>query len=124
MKHETIDLNTEAVRALVERIALAIDPEAVLADWPEALLFQVEMARAVIREAAEACGMSEGYIRGAIRRKELPRVKHGSAVRIDVEDLKQWNNAAKIEVSVEAHGQSWVQYTYPNLMVDSTGYKR
>lgn len=48
-----MDMRTEAVRAMVERLALAIDPEAILADWPEALAFQVDMARAVIRETHE-----------------------------------------------------------------------
>ena len=46
-------MRTEAVRAMVERLALEIDPEATIADWPEALAFQVDMARAVIRDTHE-----------------------------------------------------------------------
>lgn len=48
-----MDMRTEAVRAMVVRLALEIDPQATIADWPEALAFQVDMARAVIRDTHE-----------------------------------------------------------------------
>lgn len=48
-----IDTTTEAMRAMVERLALEIDPEATITDWPEALAFQIDMARAVIKATHE-----------------------------------------------------------------------
>ena len=47
------NMSTEAVRAMVERLSLEIDPEATISSWPEALAFQVDMARAVIRATHE-----------------------------------------------------------------------
>lgn len=44
-------LDTDTLRPLVARLALEIDPEADLEKFPEALAFQIDMARAVIRAA-------------------------------------------------------------------------
>ena len=46
-------LDTQTLRALVTRLALEIDPEAKLEAFPEALAFQIDMARAVIRAALQ-----------------------------------------------------------------------
>lgn len=44
-------VDTDTLRPLVARLALEIDPEADLEKFPEALAFQIDMARAVIRAA-------------------------------------------------------------------------
>jgi hypothetical protein len=45
-----VALDTPSMRALVSRLALAIDPDANLERFPEALAFQIDMARALLRE--------------------------------------------------------------------------
>lgn len=57
------------------------------------------------QEAAQACSLSEGYIKAALRSGELPKVKHGRCTRIRVEDLQRWN-ARKIVGTVADHDGS------------------
>lgn len=47
-----LDLSTPTLREMVTRHAIAIDPRATLEDMPEALAFQIDMARAMLREFA------------------------------------------------------------------------
>lgn len=57
-------LDTPAMRELVTRLALEIDPAAKLEEFPEALAFQIDMARAVIRASLPthpAPGVPDGW---------------------------------------------------------------
>ena len=47
---QTLDLSTPTLREMVTRHAAAIDPRATLEDMPEALSFQIDMARALLKE--------------------------------------------------------------------------
>lgn len=47
---QTLDLSTPTLREMVTRHAAAIDPRATLEDMPEALAFQIDMARALLKE--------------------------------------------------------------------------
>lgn len=47
---QALDLSTPKLREMVTRHAAAIDPRATLEDMPEALAFQIDMARALLKE--------------------------------------------------------------------------
>ena len=49
---QSLDLSTPTVREMVTRHAAVIDSRATLEDMPEALAFQIDMARALLREFA------------------------------------------------------------------------
>lgn len=49
---KSLDLRTPTLREMVTRHAAVIDSRATLEDMPEALAFQIDMARALLREFA------------------------------------------------------------------------
>lgn len=49
---QSLDLSTPTLREMVTRHAAVIDSRATLEDMPEALAFQIDMARALLREFA------------------------------------------------------------------------
>lgn len=58
-----------------------------------------------IKEAAAMCRMSQGWIKLAIRKKELPCVRFGRSVRIFQEALERYARS-KIEGSTQSDGGS------------------
>lgn len=74
-----------------------------------------------IPEAAEECRMSEGYIKTAIRNRELEARKFGKNTRIERTELERWIKAkpVKIVVTMADQGQSPANPA-PNQMVEKT----
>jgi hypothetical protein len=56
---EPVGLDTASLRPMVVRLASQIDPEASLEIWPEALAFQINMARSVLLAARPQPSVSE-----------------------------------------------------------------
>lgn len=83
---------------------------------PEKLLLKVA-------EVAYAIGMSEGYVKAAIRAKQLPIVKHGRCTRIDIDDLKAWNTSRKIVGTTSVHDGSLTENPKNQVIEKTVGVR-
>jgi hypothetical protein len=56
----TVAMDTPSMRERVTRLAASVDPAATLESWPQALAFQVEMARALLRDVGIPASPQDG----------------------------------------------------------------
>lgn len=90
-KQITAEATSRLVAEINRILQAALDPYKGMAVKPEeAGLSQKTRSLLTIAEAAEEVRMSEGFIKAAIRAKELPVIKMGSHTRLQMADLEQW----------------------------------